>query len=210
MISGNPMSEAWQHPSPLVVLDEFLVAQEWAALLQYTLRRGGEFAQSGILDAGGGSRTDGSYRRSQVLYELQACQKLFVDRISSYLPHVLARLRLPPFAISHFEVQLTATNDGQFFKMHRDDDADTVRTRMVTFIYYFFREPKGFEGGALRLYDTQVDRNGNVTAGECQTIYPSQNQIVFFPSDCLHEVLPVQSSGDFADSRFTVNGWVHR
>jgi SM-20-related protein len=204
------MADVWQHATPLVVLDEFLVAQEWAGLLQYTLRHGDEFAQSGVLDAGGGSRTDDSYRRSQVLYELQACQDLFVDRICSYLPHILARMRLPPFPISHFEVQLTATNDGQFFKLHRDDDADTVRTRVIAFVYYFFREPKGFDGGALRVYDTQVDRNGNVSAGEFQTVYPSQNQIVFFPGNCLHEVLPVYSSGDFADSRFTINGWVHQ
>jgi Rps23 Pro-64 3,4-dihydroxylase Tpa1-like proline 4-hydroxylase len=38
-----------------------------------------------------------------------------------------------------------------------------------------------------------------------------QNQIVFFPSETLHEVLPVECpSGEFADSRFTVNGWLHR
>jgi SM-20-related protein len=205
------MAGMWHHRTPLVVLDEFLVAQEWAGLLQYTLRRGEAFTQSGILDAGGANRTDNAYRRSQVLYELSSCQNLFVDRIASYLPHVLARLRQPPFPISRFEVQMTATNDGQFFRTHRDDDSDSVRTRAISFVYYFFREPRGFQGGALRLYDSQLDQNGNVTSGEYQTIQPAQNQIVFFPSNCMHEVLPVRcDSGDFADSRFTVNGWVHR
>jgi Rps23 Pro-64 3,4-dihydroxylase Tpa1-like proline 4-hydroxylase len=82
---------------------------------------------------------------------------------------------------------------------------------MITFIYYFFREPKGFDGGALRVYDSRVDLYGNVTPGDFQTIHPSQNQMIFFPSNSLHEVLPVNcASGDLADSRFTVNGWVHR
>jgi Rps23 Pro-64 3,4-dihydroxylase Tpa1-like proline 4-hydroxylase len=205
------MADIWQQRTPVVVFDEFLVAQEWAGLLQYTLKRGEEFTQAGVLDAGGASRTDDDYRRSQVLYELDHCQNLFVDRIVSYLPHVLARLHQPPFPISRFEVQLTAINDGQFFKKHKDDDSDSVHTRAITFVYYFFREPKAFSGGALRLYDTELDRHGNVSAGSHQTIHPVQNQIVFFPSDCLHEVLPVGcSSHEFADSRFTVNGWVHR
>jgi SM-20-related protein len=205
------MAETWQQETPVVVFDEFLVAQEWAALLQYTLRQGEKFTQAGVLDAGGASRTDDDYRRSQVLYELDNWHNLFIDRIVSFLPHVLARLRLPPFPISRYEVQLTAINDGQFFKKHKDDGSDSVRSRAITFVYYFFREPKAFRGGALRLYDTELDQHGNTSAGNHQTIHPAQNQIIFFPSDCLHEVLPVEcSSGEYSDSRFTVNGWVHR
>ncbi len=205
------MAGAWNYHTPLVLLDEFLVAQEWAGLLQYTLRRGGEFTGSGVLDAGGASRTDDGYRRSQVLYELHRCENLFIDRIRSYLPHILARLHMPPFPVSRFELQLTATNDGQFFKPHRDDDSNSVRTRAITFVYYFYQEPRAFRGGALRIYDSQLDESGNLSAGQFQTIHPAQNQIVFFPSDCLHEVLPVEcSSGELADSRFTVNGWIHR
>lgn len=205
------MAETWQHRTPAVLLDEFLVAQEWAGLLQYTLRRGSEFTRSGVLDAGGASRTDNGYRRSQVLYDLENCKDLFIDRVASYFPHVLARLHMPPFPVSRFEVQLTATNDGQFFKTHRDDDSNSVSTRAITFVYYFFREPKAFSGGALRLYDSQIDTSGKLTAGPFQTIHPAQNQILFFPSGSLHEVLPVEcASREFADSRFTVNGWVHR
>jgi Rps23 Pro-64 3,4-dihydroxylase Tpa1-like proline 4-hydroxylase len=205
------MATKWQQHASLAVLDEFLVAQEWARLLQYTLKRRRDFAKSGVLDAGGGSRTDNSYRRSQVLYDLGDCQTMFVDRIMTFLPHALARLRQPPFPISHFEVQLTATNDGQFFRKHTDNDSGSVRTRTLTFVYYFFREPKSFRGGALRLYDTQLDERGKVKAGSFQTVHPMQNQIVFFPSDCLHEVLPVKCpSRRFEDSRFTINGWIHQ
>ncbi len=205
------MSDIWQQRTPVVALDEFLVAQEWAGLLQYTLRRGDEFTEAGVLDSRGASRTDDDYRRSEVLYELDNFQNLFIDRIAGYLPHILARLHTPPFPVSRYEIQLTAINDGQFFKMHKDDDSDSVRSRAITFVYYFYREPKAFEGGALRLYDAQLDRHGKVSAGSHQTVHPMQNQIVLFPSDCLHEVLPVGCpSRDYADSRFTVNGWVHR
>lgn len=205
------MSATWQQSTPLVVLDEFLVAQEWASLLRFTLHHQDRFTHSGILDAGGNDRNDDSYRRSQVLYDLGPRFDMFADRIMSYLPHVLARLHMPLFPVSHFEIQLTATSDGQFFRQHKDDDSDTVRTRMLTFVYYFYREPKAFSGGALQLYDAELDPQGKVTAGAHQFVQPMQNQIVFFPSDCLHEVLPVECpSHEFADSRFTVNGWVHR
>jgi Rps23 Pro-64 3,4-dihydroxylase Tpa1-like proline 4-hydroxylase len=205
------MKANWQQHAPLVVLDEFLVAQEWAGLLHYTLKRGADFANSGVLGAGGASHTDDSYRRSRVLYDLGDCQTMFVDRIMTFLPHVLARLRLPPFPISHFEVQLTATNDGQFFRQHSDNDAGPLRSRTLTFVYYFFREPKAFRGGALRLHDPQLDKRGKLTPGAYQTVHPIQNQIIFFPSNCLHEVMPVECpSREFSDSRFTVNGWVHQ
>jgi Rps23 Pro-64 3,4-dihydroxylase Tpa1-like proline 4-hydroxylase len=73
-----------------------------------------------------------------------------------------------------------------------------------------YREPQAFRGGALRLYDTQIDDHGNCKPGDFQTFYPAQNQIIFFPSRCLHEVMPVECpSQDFAASRFTVNGWLH-
>lgn len=205
------MAHTGHHHTPVILLDEFLVAQEWAGMLQYTLGRQADFTRSGVLDAGGASRSDNSYRRSLVLYDLSGCENLFIDRITSYLPHVLARLHLPPFSISRYELQLTATNNNQFFKPHRDNDSDSVRTRELTFVYYFSREPRQFSCGALRLYDSQLDDSGEITAGPSQTIHPTQNQILFFPSECLHEVLPVECpSGEFQDSRFTVNGWIHR
>ena len=205
------MSKSWQQRSPLVVLDEFLVAQEWASLLRFTLHSHHRFTHSDVLDAVGNDRNDQSYRRSQVLYELGPAHDMFADRIMAYLPHVLARLHMPIFPVSRFEIQLTATNDGQFFRQHKDDDSDTVRTRALTFVYYFYQEPKSFRGGALQLYDAELDQGGNVTAGASQIIHPTQNLIVFFPSDCFHEVLPVECpSREFAESRFTVNGWLHR
>jgi SM-20-related protein len=205
------MSDIWKQRAALVVLDEFLVAQDWAQLLRFALRRREHFTDSGILDESGEDKNDTGCRRSCVLYDLGSWHGKFADRITAYLPHVLAKLRFPPLPVSHFEIQLTATNDSQFFHQHKDDTSETVRSRVLTFVYYFYREPKAFRGGALRLYDAELDHRGNVTAGTYQTIHPMQNQIVFFPSDCLHEVLPVECpSQEFSDSRFTVNGWIHR
>ena len=61
------MTEPRQERTPLVILDEFLVAQEWAGLLRHALDRRSDFGMSGVLDNGGVSRTDSSYRRSRRL-----------------------------------------------------------------------------------------------------------------------------------------------
>jgi len=195
----------WQYQAPLVILDEFLVAQEWAGLLRHALKRGTAFNA----DGGGEYDTGNGSRPPRVLHDLGRFHAMFADRIMAFLPQVLARLRQPPFPVTHIEIQMTATNDGQFLPKRRDNDID--RCRSVAFVYYFFREPKSFTGGALRLYDAQLDPRGGVTGGSFQTIHPMQNQIVVFPSDCLQEVLPVScQSRQFANSRFTVNGWLHQ
>ena len=103
------MTDTWVQPTPLVVLDEFLAPQEWAGLLKFALRNNSRYASSGILGAGGEEKNDRDYRRSLVLYELGGLQDWFAQRIQSYLPHVLARLHMPPFPIARFEIQLTAT-----------------------------------------------------------------------------------------------------
>jgi SM-20-related protein len=119
-------------------------------------------------------------------------------------------LQIPVFPISEIEVQLTAHNNDHFFERHRDSGPE-VASRIVTFVYYFHSEPRNFSGGALRLYKGRLE-NGIYSCGEpAADLDPTNNTMLFFPSACYHEVLPIKcASGEFKDSRFTVNGWVRR
>lgn len=105
-----------------------------------------------------------------------------------------------PFKPSGFELQITASGDGQFFKVHTDNGSPDTATRRLTFVHYFLlNEPRQFTGGELQLQlpDREI------------TILPHHNSIVFFPSHLWHEVKPVSCpSALFADSRFTANGWI--
>jgi Rps23 Pro-64 3,4-dihydroxylase Tpa1-like proline 4-hydroxylase len=197
--------------TPIVIFDEFLVAQELQSLLEFTMKCAPNFVATQVIGTNGSNHLDHQTRRSRVLYELDVFQQIFSDRLLYFLPHVLARLGHEPFPVSHVEVQLTATNNGEYFRIHNDNDAGPVRNREITFVYFFHREPRGFFGGELRIFDTQCQNQGNAVTGPYRLIYPLQNQIVFFPSHCMHEILPVGcASEQFADSRFTVNGWLHR
>ena len=198
-------------PIPAIVFDEFLVAHEWSWLLNYTLSRRADFENTGVLNDQGESSVDRSYRRSSVVFDVDSFSHVFTDRILRFWPTILDSLNLEWFQISGIEVQMTATGDGEFFRMHSDDGSEPVSSRALTFVYYYHTEPKPFTGGELRLYGTEY-RNGHPEPnGSYRVVMPLQNQIVFFPSGTLHEVLQVDSpSQDFAGSRFTVNGWFHR
>jgi Rps23 Pro-64 3,4-dihydroxylase Tpa1-like proline 4-hydroxylase len=174
------------------------------------LQHEAEFQASKVLQLGSSATIDHQRRKSRVILDLQQHHAVIVDRIKSVLPWVFNSLRLSPFRIGQIECQLTVSNDGEFFKAHNDNSVEEVRTRELTFIYYFYREPKAFAGGELQLYDSYCE-SGRYIAGESyQTLLPQQNRIVFFPSCLIHEVLPVSCpSRLFADSRFTVNGWLY-
>jgi Rps23 Pro-64 3,4-dihydroxylase Tpa1-like proline 4-hydroxylase len=135
-------------------------------------------------------------------------EQVILERIRGVLPRVLDQLGIEEFPITHVEAQITASNDGDFFGTHCDDSQEAIASRRITFVYFFHREPRPFEGGELRLHDSR--RGEHVGTGSYQTIVPQPNQIVFFPCSVLHEITPVECpSGDFADSRFTLNGWLH-
>ena len=195
-----------------VVLDEFLAPQELKELTRFTLDHEADFLSSEVYSptAQMGVIND-DYRRSRVLMDLPEQQEMILSRIKSVLPQVLERLGMEEFAIADTEVQITASNDGDFFLCHDDNGSDGVASRHLTFVYFFHREPRPFEGGELRIHDSHLQNGLYVSDGSYQTILPQQNQIVFFPCELMHEITPVKcSSQDFADSRFTLNGWLRR
>jgi Rps23 Pro-64 3,4-dihydroxylase Tpa1-like proline 4-hydroxylase len=199
-------------PAKCVVLDEFLAPQELDQLIRFTLEHEADFTASEVISpSADGGVVNYEHRRSRVLMDLAEHQDLVLDRIKAVLPRVLQTLGMEEFSISGVEFQVTASNDGDFFNFHSDNGSDRVASRHLTFVYFFHREPRQFEGGELRIHDASLDNGAYVSAGSYQTIVPNQNQIVFFPCELLHEITPVTCpSGLFADSRFTLNGWLRQ
>ncbi len=189
-----------------IQFDNFLSEAEHQQLLAYALSTESKFV---------GSTTTNNlsdYRKSKVVYSPDAnVLRPLLNRIHAVLPEVLPKLGLSPFNIARIDSQLTASNDGEFYKIHDDNSSPPTATRQLTYVYYFYREPKPFTGGELRMYNNKIE-NHYWTRGEgFITIEPRNNSIVFFFSGYEHEVLPVHCpSRAFADSRFTINGWMSR
>jgi Rps23 Pro-64 3,4-dihydroxylase Tpa1-like proline 4-hydroxylase len=199
-------------PARCVVLDEFLAPQELEQLTRFSLEHEADFQTSEVLSP---KAEDGmvnyDHRRSRVLMDLGLHQDLMLERIKSVLPEVLKKLDMDEFSPAAVEAQITASNDGDFFHFHSDNASDRVASRYLTFVYFFHREPQPFEGGELRIHDAHLEGDEYMSEGSYQSIVPRQNQIVFFPCQLMHEITEVKCpSQRFADSRFTVNGWLRR
>lgn len=190
------------HVKNVFVKRDFLTKRELHALTKYVMEHEPDFTPSTVIPHEGeeSSSLDVSYRRSLVLYDLGDYRSVIHDRLLALLPDVLAAFKRDTFPIAHLDIQLTASNDGDFFKVHQDNSSEEINHREISFVYYFHSEPKAFTGGQLKLYDSQA---------AAQTVTPRQNTVVLFQSFIDHEVLPVRCpSRKFVNSRFTVNGWI--
>ena len=199
-------------PAQCVILDEFLAPQELEELTRFVLDHEADFQTSEVLSSKAEQGVvNYEHRRSMVLMDLGRFQDQMLARIKTVLPEVLPQLGMEEFAIRGVETQVTASNDGDFFRFHNDNGSDAVESRHLTFVYFFHREPRHFAGGELRIHDSQLEGDHYVSEGTYQTIVPRQNQIVFFPCELMHEITPLEcASRLFADSRFTLNGWLRQ
>lgn len=192
-------------PSYFVHLDEFLTPAETKRLMAYVIKQEPHFIPTST------STGEIDYRKSMVLHQFPEFSQLMKKRIKEVTPEILDKLEIPQFAVSDVECQLTMHNDGNYYKVHNDSGSAETMTRELTYVYYFNRQPKAFSGGELVIYDSKVVNNYYVAAETYKTVEPRHNSVVFFPSRYMHEVLPVSvPTRAFADSRFTINGWVRR
>ncbi|MGW3448810.1 2OG-Fe(II) oxygenase [Streptomyces sp. NPDC001076] len=201
---GDPVEEIAQG------VREFLTETERRELLEHVIGAESRFSAATILPHGKGAEVvDERIRRSVTLDGLGRFGDLLAQRVKEQLEAVRSRLDLPAFPLGRIELQATACGDGDYFRLHHDSDGDD--TRELTFVYFFFSEPRRFSGGELRIFETKAQDGELIPTDRSQTIVPRGNLAVFFPSRHDHEVLPVRvPSRAFADSRFSITGWIHR
>ncbi|MGW3199162.1 2OG-Fe(II) oxygenase [Streptomyces sp. NPDC001118] len=201
---GEPLDEIAQG------VREFLTEQERSELLEHVLGAESRFEAATIVPRGKSTEVvDERIRRGVTLDGLGRFESLLTERIKEQLETVRSRLNMPAFPLGRIELQATAGGNGDYFRLHRDSDGED--TRELTFVYFFFPEPRRFSGGELRVFETKVQDKRLIPTDRSQTIVPRGNLAVFFPSRHDHEVLPVRvPSRVFADSRFAITGWVHR
>jgi Rps23 Pro-64 3,4-dihydroxylase Tpa1-like proline 4-hydroxylase len=71
---------------------------------------------------------------------------------------------------------VTASTDGSYFRPHTDQGKSAIdATRKLTYVYYFNREPRGFTGGDLRIYDDEF-QNGKFSSNRRRSRSSSREQ----------------------------------
>ena len=124
--------------------------------------------------------------------------------------HAAEGLAIAPFEPAKIELELSAHRDGDYYHPHIDtfisEDRDGLPTdRVITVVYYFHFQPRGFTGGEFRIHPFAAGRQDPVA------IEPKDNRLLAIPAFALHEVMPIScASDDFRCARFAVNAWVHR
>ena len=105
----------------------------------------------------------------------------FSETLSTVLPQIQSL-----FAIDlmepEVELYVHAYNDGTHFDRHADTHGGGNWRRRISCVYYVHRQPRGFDGGDLVIYDRR---------GSAHAIRAEHNSAVFFPAYLLHEVARV-------------------
>ena len=196
--------QAESHPIH-VEIEDFLTPAENAAVMAKAIEEHKSYQASETL---GGDR---NARRSRVISRIgKDLQDMFVARVSVHLPHILTTLGMAIFEHGEWQVQLTASNNGDYFVMHKDSGPDgPTSRRRLTFILYVCKEPTPFEGGNLLILEAPPHTLRHARGGGMRRVKPRNNLLVAFDSEKWHEVEKVFcDSTAFEDSRFTLNGWL--
>lgn len=188
-----------------VVIDDFLSPLEHSELLAFALISEEQF------EAGTVTTYQPEIRQNLVMLRFGETvhSRLIQNRLLVWFPLLAKTFGMSVFPLGTVESHLTATGDGQYFKVHCDDAPDVPR--VLSCVYYLHREPRGFAGGELRLYDSIEAGNSRRPAETFSAVEPVANRLVVFPSEEFHEAMPVRCpSKEFADSRFAITSWLHR
>lgn len=186
------------------LIDDFLTEDSVDMMLEQMLAAKAQFVPS-TMTGDGKPNLDNDYRSSlrlpgRVGVDLDGLRKTIHNRFDD----ICAETGIEPFAIDHTECSIVAHGDGDFYKRHVDTGKpERGHVRVISCVYYLHRFPKNFDGGELAIHP--------LTGGaEPDLIEPVHNRLAVFPSFVPHEVLPTRSTGEFADSRFSVNVWLHK
>ena len=187
-----------------------LLGAEREKLLGYVLESEPRFVSATVaVQSDDKTHVNERLRRARTLDDLGPFRDTFQKALMAHLEPALKHLRHTGFPVGKIEMQVTASGNGDYFRLHADSDAKS--TREISFVYYFHREPRRFSGGELRLYQSRLIDGQLIPADHPQTLSPRQDMLLLFQSANDHEVLPVRVPTEaFADSRFTINGWIHR
>ena len=185
-------------PAPFVIYDDFLTDSDAEEILQYAIHSKNDYQLTPL----SGEKDYDPTVRVTLRISPGFLGLKFKQKMEKLLPAIFNRLMIDPFVLRKTELKLLAYANGHFFAAHADH---RHWNRLISFSYYFYKQPKAFSGGNLLLYDTDVVKDlksDHFTSVEC-----IHNRLVLFPSSYYHEVTPLQIGQDYFDNcRFALTG----
>lgn len=190
--------------------ENFLETYLNKSILEYTIENEFKFVDAKVKSRALNSSVNKNYRICKINYDLGILKEDFESKILEKFEEICGKLQIQPFEITSVETQIAAHGDGAFFTQHIDTHThieNNSKGRVISAVYYFFNEPKQFEGGELILHPFPF-MDGDDTS---VSLAPLNNSLVIFPSFGMHEVLPVKCPNvQFKDWRFAINCWINK
>jgi Rps23 Pro-64 3,4-dihydroxylase Tpa1-like proline 4-hydroxylase len=195
---------------PYARVQPFLPEHEHSALVDFVLAQADQYRPATIR-SGNDSVVNPSRRVALVSRDFGPLEQPLRQRFKEILPTLMDSLGASGPEPPIIELELAAHGDGAFYGAHTDlpigagrKRRDHEPDRILSAVYYFYAEPKGFRGGQLRLFDLGADDS-------FRDLEPEQNCLIAFHSWTRHEVRRVSCpSGAFEDYRFAINCWYRR
>jgi len=212
-IAARPPEDAVDARCPSLVYRDVMGRDYVTGLLIHVVERQGDFVAGRMLNRQTGeSFMDNNVRLSLYLKDLGPFRGPIKALVNAVVGPALKALHVIEPQVKPKEFEITAYPDGGHIGKHIDTKTGKERVRILSCIYYFAATPRRFDGGELRLYGfPKPNFGGKSEPAPFVDIEPRTDTLVVFPSWLRHQVLPVGvASGAWADSRFTVNCWIHR
>lgn len=201
ILSPTEQSEKPKQPPPKIIesiyvqLDNFLTPVQHNDLLNYV------FPQHSMFGSASRDRTHSD--------SFERLRSEIVSRVEAVLPEVLHQLGIPSFPIGSIEAESIFKTYGHHDPFTRDNSSPETAKRIVSFVYFFYPEPKPFTGGELLIYDSKIVNKACMAAESFKTVEPRNNSIVFFFSSYSYESLPISDRFTVSDNKaFQFKGWV--
>ncbi len=177
--------------SQYVLVDNFLTVKEYQQLLEWVLAN-----QSNLQSPMKLSNTVSSPQ----------WQTTFINRVQAAIPFVLSQLDISSFPLGAITASLVpGLTETRFLS----DEGQMTNDSVISFVYYFYREPKSFNGGELQIYDSQVVNNQCVVADSYHVVEPRGNRAVFFFSSYDYMMQPIESPDEnLINTCLVINGGV--
>lgn len=207
---------------PFARISAFLPEEDHRRLLEWVISIRDEFRPATV-SKGRPKRTfsvDPERRIGLTTRKFGPLEPMLRERLLGALPELMAATGTGGPPPASLELELAAHPDGAYYRPHIDIPVGPGRQpigarpgedRVLSAVYYFHAEPKGFSGGQLRLYAFGPTPMAGEQGRRHVDLEPTRNSLIAFPSWVPHEVRPVIcSSGQFRDYRFALNCWYCR
>jgi hypothetical protein len=192
----------WIAPEPVIIIDDFVPAEDNQRLLSFAASNEGEFRPATTA----GSRQSELRKGVALINPPSELREFMMLHILPLIPSICEAFNISYRALDEFECQMTSYGNGDYFSPHVDlIEYRTGIQRMISYSYYVHATPRRFCGGALEIVGNDVDGTESRTI----TVESLNNRMVFFPSAAVHGVTTVSLEGSkLVESRLSINGWI--